>query len=206
VIIKRIFDILFSSVLLILLFPLIIIVSFSLLILMGSPIFFYQKRLGLEGRTFYIIKFRTMTRERDDSGSLLPDEERLTKLGSFLRNTTIDEIPELINVLKGDMSIVGPRPLLVDYKDLYTEEQWRRHEMPPGMAGPVLAGGRNALTWDEKFERDLWYIDNWSLWLDVKILFRTAIKVLKREGTSANDHVTMPKFEGNMDGSLHDER
>lgn len=202
--IKRAFDILVALLLIILLSPAFVLVSITILIFMGSPVFFKQLRLGRNGRPFTILKFRTMTRERDKNGALLPDGERLTWLGKLLRKTTLDEIPELYNVLKGDMSLVGPRPLLVEYKDLYTKDQWRRHEMPPGMAGPVLIGGRNALTWEEKFERDLWYVDNWSLWLDVKILFRTAVKVLKREGTSAQGHVTMPKFTGTRNGTSKD--
>jgi sugar transferase EpsL len=123
-----------------------------------------------------------MNDRRDEQGNLLPDEQRLTRLGRFLRSLTLDELPELFNVLKGEMSLVGPRPLLVEYRDLYTPEQWRRHEMPPGMAGPVLASGRNLLDWEEKFRLDVWYVDHWSLWLDFKILARTAWKVLKREG------------------------
>jgi lipopolysaccharide/colanic/teichoic acid biosynthesis glycosyltransferase len=162
----------------------------------GRPIFFRQPRIGWKGCTFLLYKFRTMTEGRDAEGNLLSDDQRLTPMGRFLRKTTIDEIPELINVLKGDMSLVGPRPLLVAYCDLYTPEQWRRHEMPPGMAGPVLAGGRNALTWEEKFALDVWYVDNWSLLLDLKILLKTAWKVLKREGVSADGHATMPRFEG----------
>jgi lipopolysaccharide/colanic/teichoic acid biosynthesis glycosyltransferase len=137
-----------------------------------------------------------MTEERDENGNLLPDEQRLTPVGRFLRSLTLDELPELFNVLKGEMSLVGPRPLLVEYRDLYTPEQWRRHEMPPGMAGPVLASGRNLLDWEEKFRLDVWYVDHWSLWLDFQILARTAWKVLKREGVSAEGHATMPKFEG----------
>jgi lipopolysaccharide/colanic/teichoic acid biosynthesis glycosyltransferase len=163
---------------------------------MGKPVIFTQPRIGLGGKEFKIYKFRTMTDKKDAQGNLLPDGQRLTGVGKFLRNTTMDELPELINVLLGDMSAVGPRPLLVDYRDLYTEEQFRRHEMPPGMAGPVLASGRNTLSWDEKFERDLWYVDNWSLGLDLKILFKTALMVIKREGTSAEGYATMPRFEG----------
>jgi lipopolysaccharide/colanic/teichoic acid biosynthesis glycosyltransferase len=143
-----------------------------------------------------IYKFRTMNNNKDAHGYLLPDEQRLTRFGRFLRILTLDELPELFNVLKGDMSLVGPRALLVEYRDLYTPEQWRRHEMPPGMAGPVLASGRNLLDWEEKFRLDVWYVDHWSLWLDFKILARTVWKVLKREGVSAEGHATMPKFEG----------
>ena len=137
-----------------------------------------------------------MTDERDESGEYLSDSDRLTRTGAFLRSTTLDELPELFNVLLGTMSAVGPRPLLVEYRDLYTEEQWRRHDMPPGMAGPVLAGGRNLMSWEEKFEQDVWYVDNWSLLLDFRILFKTVLVVIKREGISADGHVSMPRYEG----------
>ena len=183
-IIKRSFDIISSLLLITFLFPVIIIISLLIWVSMGTPILFRQLRLGLHGKPFTIYKFRTMTDKRDIDGNLLPDEGRMTRIGRFLRKTTLDELPELFNVFVGEMSAVGPRPLLVEYKDLYTEEQWRRHDMVPGMAGPVLAGGRNALSWDEKFQQDIWYVDNWSIMLDVKILFLTIIKVLKREGTS----------------------
>lgn len=193
---KRAFDIIASSVALVLLSPLMALIALAIRLTMGRPLLFRQPRLGYQGRPFVIYKFRTMTEDWDEQGNLLPDEQRLTRVGRFLRSTTLDELPELINVLKGEMSLVGPRPLLVDYRDLYTPEQWRRHEMPPGMAGPVLADGRNALDWEEKFKRDVWYVDHWSLWLDFKILARTALKVLKREGVSAEGHVTMPRFSG----------
>lgn len=193
---KRLFDIALSTLLLFAFSPLFLIISCLIRLTMGRPIFFRQPRLGYQGRPFTLYKFRTMNNNRDEQGNLLPDEQRLTRLGRFLRSTTLDELPELINVLKGEMSLVGPRPLLVDYRDLYSPEQWRRHEMPPGMAGPVLAGGRNILSWEEKFALDVWYVDHWSLWLDFKILARTALKVLKREGVSAEGHVTMPRFSG----------
>lgn len=194
--IKRLFDIAVSALLLFAFSPLFFIILFLVRFTMGPPVFFRQPRLGYRGRPFVIYKFRTMTDDRDEQGNLLPDEQRLTRLGRFLRSTTLDELPELINVLRGEMSLVGPRPLLVDYRDLYTPEQWRRHEMPPGMAGPVLADGRNALDWEEKFKRDVWYVDHWSLWLDFKILAQTAWKVIKREGVNAEGHATMPRFEG----------
>ena len=194
--VKRIFDIVSSLIILVLFSPLIVVISLLIRFYDGAPIFFLQPRLGLHGKPFVIFKFRTMKNTKDEKGNLFPDEKRLSRIGNFLRSTTLDEIPELINIIKGDMSAVGPRPLLVEYLDLYTSEQWRRHEMRPGMAGPVLAGGRNTLTWEEKFKQDLWYVDNWSLWLDVKILFRTIVSVLKREGISAEEHVTMPKFTG----------
>lgn len=193
---KRAFDMVVSALLLLLFSPLFPLISLLIWLTMGRPILFRQPRLGYQGRPFIIYKFRTMTDQRDEHGDLLPDEQRLSWAGRFLRSLTLDELPELINVLKGEMSLVGPRPLLVEYGDLYTPEQWRRHEMPPGMAGPVLADGRNALDWEEKFRRDVWYVEHWSLWLDFQILAQTAWKVLKREGISADGHVTMPRFEG----------
>jgi sugar transferase EpsL len=195
-ILKRLFDLTASSVLILLLCPVFVFAPLLIWLTMGPPVLFRQPRIGRGGRVFTIYKFRTMTEARDEQGHLLPDEQRLTRLGHLLRSTTLDELPELFNVLRGEMSLVGPRPLLVDYRDLYTPEQWRRHEMPPGMAGPVLADGRNALDWEEKFQRDVWYVDHWSLWLDFKILARTAWKVLKREGVSAEGHATMPRFTG----------
>lgn len=194
--VKRAFDIVTSSVALTLLSPLIGLIALVIRLTVGSSVFFRQPRLGYQGRPFTILKFRTMADERDEQGNLLPDEQRLTRVGRFLRSTTLDELPELINVLRGEMSLVGPRPLLVEYGDLYTPEQWRRHEMPPGMAGPVLSSGRNILSWEEKFAQDVSYVDNWSLWLDFRILAQTALKVLKREGVSAEGYATMPKFEG----------
>jgi len=193
---KRAFDIIVSLTALTLSSPLMALIALAIWVTMGRPILFRQPRIGYRGRVFTIYKFRTMNHERDKQGNLLPDEQRLTRLGCFLRSLTLDELPELFNVIKGDMSLVGPRALLVEYRDLYTTEQWRRHEMPPGMAGPVLASGRNLLSWEEKFRLDVWYVDNWSLWLDFQILVRTALKVLKREGVSAEGHATMPKFIG----------
>jgi len=194
--IKRLFDVIMSLLLISLFSPLMALIALAIWITMGRPILFRQPRIGYRGRVFTIYKFRTMTDGRDEQGNFLPDEQRLTRLGRFLRSLTLDELPELFNVLKGEMSLVGPRPLLVEYRDLYTPEQWRRHEMPPGMAGPVLASGRNLLDWEEKFRLDVWYVDHWSLWLDFQILARTAWKVLKREGVSAEGHATMPKFTG----------
>ncbi len=143
-----------------------------------------------------MYKFRTMTDERDASGKLLPDEERLTRLGRFLRSSSLDELPELLNVIKGEMSLVGPRPLLVEYVPLYSLEQARRHGVRPGVTGWAQINGRNAISWEEKFELDVWYVDNWTLWMDVKILWLTLVKVLKRSGVSASEHATMPKFTG----------
>ena len=198
---KRALDIVVSLFALTLLSPLIGLIAAAIRFTMGPPVFFRQPRLGYQGRPFVIYKFRTMTNDRDARGNLLPDAKRLTRVGRFLRSTTLDELPELINVLKGEMSLVGPRPLLVEYGDLYTSEQWRRHEMPPGMAGPVLSSGRNVLSWEEKFALDVWYVDNWSLWLDLRILAQTALKVLKREGVSAEGYATMPKFQGGRPGA-----
>jgi len=197
--IKRIFDIISSFLVLVLLSPLILVISIIVWLSMGRPILFKQPRIGHHGKEFMIYKFRTMSGKKDQHEDLLPDGDRLTRVGSFLRSTTMDELPELLNVFLGNMSAVGPRPLLVEYRDLYTADQWRRHEMPPGMAGPVLAGGRNTLSWDKKFKRDLWYVDNWSLWMDFKIIAQTALRVVKREGTSAEGYATMPRFKGTND-------
>jgi len=202
--IKRLVDILLAALLLILFSPLMALIALAIRVTMGRPILFRQPRIGYRGRVFIIYKFRTMTDERDEQGNLLPDERRLTPLGKFLRSLTLDELPELFNVLKGEMSLIGPRPLLVEYWDLYTPEQRRRHEMPPGMAGPVLAYGRNRLSWEEKFRLDVWYVDHWSLWLDAKIFLRTLWMVLRREGVSAEGYATAPKFQGTSQaGSAH---
>lgn len=163
---------------------------------LGTPIFFKQVRPGLDGKPFVLIKFRTMIDRRDAEGNLLPDKERMTKTGHFLRSASLDELPELINVLRGDMSLVGPRPLLMEYLPLYSHEQARRHEVRPGLTGWAQVNGRNAVSWDEKFKLDVWYVDNQSFWLDLKILLITAKKVLRREGISADGEATMPKFKG----------
>lgn len=170
---KRLFDICMATCALLVFSPLLVLVSSAIWLIMGRPIFFCQERLGFRGRPFTLCKFRTMRDKRDEHGAFLPDVERLTHLGRALRSATLDELPELINVLRGDMSLVGPRPLPVHYRPLYSATQWRRHEMPPGMAGPVLANGRNALSWEEKFARDVWYVDHWSLWMDIQILMLT---------------------------------
>jgi sugar transferase EpsL len=193
---KRTFDLVIAFCSLVLLAPLALTIALLIRLKMGAPVFFRQERLGHWGRPFVLYKFRTMRHAKDADGRDLPDGERMTPLGRFLRRTTLDELPELINVVRGDLSIVGPRPLLPEYGELYTPEQWRRHEVPAGMAGPVPASGRNALTWDEKFRVDLWYVDNWSLWLDVKILAGSVWKVLRMEGINADGHATMPRFEG----------
>jgi lipopolysaccharide/colanic/teichoic acid biosynthesis glycosyltransferase len=163
---------------------------------MGSPVFFKQQRPGLHGKPFYMFKFRTMTNACDGDGCLLPDCDRLTPLGRFLRSTSLDELPELFNVLKGDMSLVGPRPLLMQYLDRYTPEQARRHEVRPGVTGWAQVNGRNALSWEDKFEMDVWYVDNRSFWLDLKILWMTLLKVVRREGISGDGCETMTEFEG----------
>ena len=198
-ILKRVCDIGLSVFLLIALSPLLILSAILVKKTMGSPIFFRQPRIGLQGAEFRIFKFRTMIESYDSEGQLLADDKRITKVGSFLRKTTFDELPELLNVLIGQMSIVGPRPLFIEYRDRYDLYQWRRHEMPPGMAGPVLANGRNSVGWDQKFILDLDYVDNWSLLLDTKIFFKTFWAVISRKGVSAEGHISMPIFEGNSE-------
>jgi sugar transferase EpsL len=166
-------------------------------LIIGSPVLFRQQRPGLHGKLFEMVKFRTMTDARDDSGKLFPDDVRLTKFGKFLRSTSLDELPELWNVLKGDMSLVGPRPLLVEYLPLYSAEQARRHDVKPGITGWAQVNGRNAISWEEKFNLDVWYVDHHSLWLDIKILFLTIKKVLIREGISAEGNkVSVEPFKG----------
>ena len=184
---------------LILLFPLLAIISFKIRQNLGQPILFKQLRPGLHGQPFQMIKFRTMTNSRADNGTLLPDCERLTCFGHFLRSTSLDELPELLNVLKGEMSLVGPRPLLMDYLPLYSPEQARRHEVNPGITGWAQVNGRNAISWEEKFKYDVWYVENQSFWLDMKIIWMTIKKVIAREGISADGEATMPKFTGNKE-------
>jgi sugar transferase EpsL len=164
---------------------------------LGSPVLFRQQRPGLHGKPFTLSKFRTMTDKRDAQGNLLPDAERLTKFGKFLRASSLDELPELWNVLKGEMSLVGPRPLLMHYLPLYTPEQARRHEVRPGITGWAQVNGRNALSWEEKFALDVWYVDNHTLWLDLKIIFLTLLKIVKRDGINQPGAATMKPFEGN---------
>jgi len=194
--VPRVFDLLFSSILLIIALPVFVIISILVMIFLGRSIFFYQKRPGLHAKPFIMVKFRTMLDVRNPSGELLSDSKRLTKFGRFLRSTSLDELPELWNVLKGDMSLVGPRPLLVEYLPLYSERQSRRHEVRPGITGWAQVNGRNAISWDEKFELDVWYVDNQSIWLDVKILWLTVKKVIVRDGITAQGDVTMPIFRG----------
>jgi lipopolysaccharide/colanic/teichoic acid biosynthesis glycosyltransferase len=195
---KIIGDRVMAALLLILFSPILLTVAIILLIRMGSPIVFTQARPGKNGKIFTVYKFRTMTSDCDAQGNLRSDEERLIPLGQFLRKASLDELPQLFNVLLGDMSFVGPRPLLVRYLERYNPEQARRHDVLPGITGWAQVNGRNALTWDEKFRLDIWYVDNWSLWLDVKILLLTVKKVFKQEGISQNaDVVAMPEFMGN---------
>ncbi|RUO46618.1 sugar transferase [Pseudidiomarina aquimaris] len=193
---KRFLDFCAALIGLLALLPLILVLSLLISINLGAPIFFYQLRPGVHGKPFRMFKFRTMRDAFDSNGNSLPDSERITKFGAFLRATSLDELPELWNVLKGDMSLVGPRPLLMEYLDLYTPEQARRHEVRPGVTGWAQVNGRNAISWEEKFKLDVWYVDNQSLWLDIKIIFMTVKKVFKREGITAEGSVTMHRFEG----------
>lgn len=196
---KRFIDILVSSCGLLVLLPVFLMVSIAIRQRLGSPVFFRQTRPGKNGRPFQMVKFRTMLDAYDKSGASLPDEDRMSPFGSFLRSTSLDELPELWNVLKGDMSLVGPRPLLMDYLPLYSKEQARRHEVRPGVTGWAQVNGRNAISWEEKFKLDVWYVDNQSLWLDLKILFFTVRKVLIRDGISSEGEATMSRFTGNKD-------
>jgi sugar transferase EpsL len=194
---KRLFDFFISLAALLLLSPIFLLVALLVRVKIGTPIFFTQSRPGLHGNAFTMIKFRTMTNARGADGSLLPDAERLTRFGRFLRATSLDELPELWNVLKGEMSLVGPRPLLMEYLPLYSPEQARRHDVRPGITGWAQVNGRNAISWGEKFKLDVWYVDHQSFWLDVKILFLTVRRVFQRHGISADGEETMPRFTGN---------
>lgn len=193
---KRLIDILGASFGLLLLTPVLAIVAYKIRYEMGSPVLFRQTRPGLDGKPFHMIKFRTMQNTIDAEGKPLPDAERLTRLGQFLRSSSLDELPELWNVLKGEMSLVGPRPLLMEYLPRYSPEQARRHELCPGVTGWAQVNGRNAISWDQKFALDVWYVDNHSLWLDLKIIWLTIRKVVNREGISADGEASMPKFTG----------
>jgi len=193
---KRLFDASAALTAIIIFAPVILVLMVLVRLKIGSPIFFRQMRPGWGGAPFYMIKFRTMSDQRDIGGALLPDDERLSRFGTWLRSTSLDELPELFNVLKGDMSLVGPRPLLMEYLPLYTSRQSRRHEVRPGLTGWAQVNGRNALSWEEKFELDVWYIDNRSFWVDVKILFKTVLQVVKRDGISHSGEATMPRFTG----------
>ncbi len=194
--VKRLIDIVVSSLSLVLLGPVLLILAMIIHMKFGSPVLFRQGRPGLGGKGFFIYKFRTMTDARDDDGKLLPDAERLPAFGRFLRSASLDELPELFNVLKGDMSIVGPRPLMMKYLDRYTPEQARRHEVRPGITGWAQVNGRNAVCWEDRFKLDVWYVDNWSLWLDLKILLKTVWMVVKREDITQQGRVTMDEFMG----------
>ena len=196
---KRIFDVLAALGGLLLLAPVLLIVALLIRVNLGSPVLFRQTRPGLHGKPFEMIKFRSMLDAYDDSGQPLPNEQRLTRFGKLLRSTSLDELPELWNVLKGDMSLVGPRPLLVEYLPLYNEHQARRHEMRPGVTGWAQVNGRNAISWEQKFDYDVWYVDNHSLLLDLKILLLTVKKVFVREGIAHQNNVAMPRFEGSKD-------
>jgi lipopolysaccharide/colanic/teichoic acid biosynthesis glycosyltransferase len=193
---KRLVDLAGASVGLLVLAPVLLLLAITIRLQMGSPVLFRQVRPGLHGRLFEMVKFRTMRDAIDRYGNPLPDAERLTALGSFLRSSSLDELPELWNVLKGEMSLVGPRPLLPEYLPLYSAKQARRHEVRPGVTGWAQIKGRNALSWEQKFAFDVWYIDNRSLWLDIKIILLTARKVIARDGISAAGEATMSKFSG----------
>jgi len=193
---KRFMDVMVSAVALCVLLPLVVVIGVLVWLKMGWPPFFSQLRPGLHGKPFTMYKFRTMSAKKDRFGRLLPDAERLTSFGRFLRATSLDELPELWNVLKGEMSLVGPRPLLMEYLPLYSPKQARRHEVRPGITGWAQVNGRNVLSWEEKFKLDVWYVENRSVCLDIKIIFMTVKSVFKKEGISANGYATMPKFTG----------
>ena len=194
--IKSIFDKTLALFLIILFSPIYIVVSLLIFFKMGSPILFRQKRPGYKEKIFGIYKFRTMTNEKDANGNLLPDDKRLVGIGKFIRSTSLDELPQLFNVLKGEMSFVGPRPLLKEYLPLYNEKQKRRHDVKPGITGWAQVNGRNAISWEQKFDYDVWYVDNQSFWLDIKILWLTFLKVVKRSDISSSTSSTMEKFTG----------
>jgi sugar transferase EpsL len=196
---KRMMDLLIAGLALLILSPILGAVALAVRAMLGTPILFRQQRPGRDGKPFTLYKFRTMTDTRDADGHLLPDADRLTPLGRFLRSTSLDELPELINVLRGDMSLVGPRPLLMQYLDRYTPEQARRHDVRPGVTGWAQVNGRNALTWEAKFELDVWYVDHMSLWLDLKIIALTVWKILKREGINQPGQATAQEFMGSVE-------
>lgn len=194
---KRVIDFMIALISLLVFCPLLVLVAIWLHFAnKGAGAFFYQERPGLHGKIFRVIKFKTMTDERDAAGKLLPDAHRLTKIGKFVRSTSIDELPQLINVLKGDMSLIGPRPLLPKYLPLYSEDQMRRHEVRPGISGWAQCHGRNSISWKQKFEYDVWYVDHCTLWTDIKVIYLTIIKVIKRADINSNNAVTMEPFNG----------
>jgi sugar transferase EpsL len=194
--IKRAFDLISASLALLIFAPLILVLVVFVRIKLGSPVIFTQQRPGLLSKPFYVYKFRTMTDKKDDDGNLLPDKDRMTLFGRLLRATSLDELPQLLNVIKGDLSLVGPRPLLMEYLPLYNTQQARRHEVRPGITGWAQVNGRNAISWEEKFKLDIWYVDHQSFWLDVKIILLTIKKVFFKDGINADGEVTMPKFTG----------
>ncbi|MBK7318145.1 sugar transferase [Candidatus Villigracilis affinis] len=193
---KRIFDLTFALIALIILSPVLILTAIFVRIFIGSPILFTQQRPGYKGRPFHIYKFRSMTNRFARDGSLLPDAERLTRFGRILRSLSLDELPELFNILRGEMSFVGPRPLLMDYLPLYSPEQMRRHDVMPGLTGWAQVNGRNAIDWPSRFRMDVWYVDNWSFWLDIRIIFMTVSKVVLREGVNQVGQSTVEYFKG----------
>ena len=203
---KRFFDIIVSLLTLIILSPVIGLTALLIRRKIGSPVIFKQERPGIKEEPFYVIKFRSMTDDRDAQGELLPDNVRLTSFGEMVRKLSLDELPQLLNVLKGDMSFVGPRPLLMEYLPLYNERQARRHDVRPGITGWAQVNGRNAISWEEKFELDVWYVENWSFWLDIKILFMTVLKVFKSEGISQGGQATMTKFSGELASTSEDDK
>ncbi|MBE9050165.1 sugar transferase [Nostocales cyanobacterium LEGE 11386] len=196
--VKYISDKFVAAIALLILSPIMVIIAIAIYIRMGSPVIFAQPRPGKNAHIFTFYKFRTMTNECDAEGNLLPDEKRLTTFGQFLRKTSLDELPQLWNVLKGDMSFVGPRPLLVRYLNRYTPEQARRHEVKPGITGLTQVKGRNTLAWKQKFQLDIWYVDNWSLWLDFKIIILTVFKVIKQDGINQDGYATAAEFKGEL--------
>jgi sugar transferase EpsL len=198
---KRLLDLALTLPALVVLAPVIAVVAILVRLRLGAPVLFRQQRPGLQGRPFTLLKFRTMTDARDAAGALLPDAERLPPFGRFLRSTSLDELPELLNVIRGDMSLVGPRPLLMQYLELYSPRQMRRHDVRPGITGWAQINGRNALSWPAKFELDVWYVEHYSLWLDLRILARTLWKVLSREGISEPGEATATFFQGNREDS-----
>ncbi|EHU8077050.1 sugar transferase [Vibrio cholerae] len=203
---KRTFDFLLAAIFLLLFFPIILFIAWKIRKNLGSPVLFRQTRPGLNGKPFEMIKFRTMKDAVDEQGNPLPDSERMTPFGDKLRNSSLDELPELWNVLKGEMSLVGPRPLLMQYLPLYSKEQARRHEVRPGVTGWAQINGRNAISWEEKFKLDVWYVDNRSFWLDLRILLLTVKKVFVKEGISADGHVTIAPFTGKAQQGTGNER
>jgi sugar transferase EpsL len=197
--VKRLFDIVAASIGLVLLSPLMLLLAILVRVYIGRPVLFYQQRPGFKGKPFSIVKFRTMEELRDASGKPLPDSVRVTKLGQFMRALSLDELPELTNILRGDMSVVGPRPLMMEYLPLYSAEQMRRHDVYPGLTGWAQIHGRNTLDWPSRFKLDVWYVDHWSFWLDIRIILITIWKVLKREGINQPGRATTDYFAGNPD-------